>query len=99
MNRLSAKIVINALCSSLTRVRRTDGTPSVVVKPYSMICFGDIAPCAGNEGGGSSSVSREAILISRGAQEGTYYIFAAYCYSVEFKLAFGSVFPIELVRS
>lgn len=76
-----------------------DGTPSVIIKPYSMIFLGDIAPCAGNKAGESSAVSREVVLISRGAQEGTYYIFAAYCYSVEFKLAFASVFPVELVKS
>lgn len=82
-----------------TVAKLPDGTPSVVIKPYSMICFGDITPCAGYKDGKSSGVSREVVLISRGAQEGTYYVLAAYCYSVEFKLAYGSIFPIELVKS
>ncbi len=76
-----------------------DGTPSVVIKPYSMICFGDLPPCGLGKANGRSAVSREVVLISRGAREDTYYIFVVYCYSVEFALAFGSVFPIELVKS
>jgi hypothetical protein len=74
-----------------------DGTPSVSIKPYSMICLGDLPPCGVSDL--PSTVSREIVLISRGAKEDTYYVFVVYCYSVEFSMAFGSVFPIEIVRS
>ncbi|GAG05836.1 unnamed protein product, partial [marine sediment metagenome] len=54
-----------------------DGTPSVMIKPYSMICFGDLAPCGHNNSEVPSSVSREIVLMSRGAKEDTYYVFVA----------------------
>jgi hypothetical protein len=75
-----------------------DGTPSVQIKPDVMICFGDIGPCSGSNGL-SSTVSRELVMINRGAQEGTYYVLAAYCYRVELNLAFGSIFPLDVVTS
>jgi hypothetical protein len=76
-----------------------DGTPSVIVKPYAMICFGDIPPCDESKPAELSAVSRELTLISRGAKDGAYFVWVAYCYSVELPLAFGSIFPIDLVKS
>jgi hypothetical protein len=76
-----------------------DGTPSVTIKPYSMICFGDIPPCDENKPEDLSMVSREVTLVSRGAKEETYFVWVVYCYSAEFALAYGSLFPIELVES
>lgn len=76
-----------------------DGTPSVYIKPSYNICFGDLAACGQADATTASSVSREIVLISRGAKEGPYYILVVYCYSAEFHLAFGSAFPIELVKS
>ena len=76
-----------------------DGTPSVMVKPAYLICFGDIPPCDEGKPNDLSAISREWTLISRGAKDGTYYVVVVYCYSVELALAWGSLFPIDLVKS
>ncbi|MBX2820854.1 MAG: hypothetical protein KTR29_14265 [Rhodothermaceae bacterium] len=76
-----------------------DGTPSVFIKPDYMICFGDIPPCD-PASGESSCVSREAVLVSRGAAEGNYQVFTAHCFEASFtKIDFGTTFDLELVRS
>ena len=78
-----------------------DGTPSVMVKPDRMICFGDIDPCdpAKPKPDESSCVSREVVLTSRGAQSGGYVLRIGSCYSVEYGLHAIDGFKLELVRS
>jgi hypothetical protein len=48
-----------------------DGTPSVEVFPRGPICFGDIGPCKED---GSNCVSRQIVLIARGAKGGPYQL-------------------------
>jgi hypothetical protein len=77
-----------------------DGTPSVSIKPDYMICFGDIPPCDPDKPDEPSCVSREVVLVSRGATEGKYQIFTAYCFQACFtQLVSGSTFDLELVKS
>ena len=77
-----------------------DGTPSVLIKPDYMICFGDIPPCNPDKPDEPSCVSREVVLMSRGAPEGKYGIFTAYCFQACFtQLASGSTFELDLVKS
>jgi hypothetical protein len=76
-----------------------DGTPSVQVKPDRMICFGDIAPCDPKKPDEPSCVSREVVLINRGAREGGYVWRLGSCYSVEFALHVIDGFKLELVES
>lgn len=76
-----------------------DGTRSVELKPFWPICFGDLSPCGLDAPEAPSSLSREIVLVSRGAKEGPYFVLVGYCYGAEFNLAFASAFPVELVRS
>ena len=64
-----------------------------------MICFGDVPPCDPKKPDKPSSVSREAVLLTRGAKAGKYRVHILYCYSVEFTLANIERFEIELVKS
>lgn len=48
-----------------------DGTPSVGLHPIGPYCFGDIAACSPD---GNNCVSREFVLINRGAKAGKYKI-------------------------
>ena len=76
-----------------------DGTPSVFIKPNFMICFDDIPPCDPQKPG-QSCVTREVMLISRGALVGTYRIAVIYCFQACFtQLRFESAFKLELVAS
>lgn len=74
-----------------------DGSPSVEIRPSFVICFGDLEPCGDKDN--NSRVSRDVVLISRGAEEGPYFVLVAYCYSAEFHLAHGSIFQLDLVKS
>ncbi|HUQ34711.1 MAG TPA: hypothetical protein VM095_21515 [Pyrinomonadaceae bacterium] len=65
---------------------QADGTPSVVIKPNFMICFDDIPACDTQKPGQLSCVSREVVLISRGAIPGKYRIFAIYCFEACFTM-------------
>lgn len=76
-----------------------DGTPSIFIKPTFNLYFGDISPCNPKESDEFSCVSREAVVISRGAREGKYLISLAYCFSVEFTLVDIDEFQIDLVKS
>lgn len=77
-----------------------DGTPSVQIKPEFMICFGDIPPCDPNKPDKPSCVSREIVLMSRGAVEGKYKVFVAYCFQACFtKFAIGPTFELDLIKS
>jgi hypothetical protein len=49
-----------------------DGTPSVDIHPIGPYCFGDIAAC--NPEGRNNCISREFVLINRGAKAGKYKI-------------------------
>jgi hypothetical protein len=76
-----------------------DGTPSVLIKPSFMICFDDIPPCDPRRPG-QSCVSREVVLITRGAKVGPYRVHVLYCFEACFtKLAFEAAFRIDLVAS
>ncbi len=77
-----------------------DGTPSVLIKPNFMICFDDIPPCNPDKPDQRSCVSREVVLINRGAIEGKYKIFIIYCFDACFtQLDFAQAFELELVQS
>lgn len=76
-----------------------DRTASVYTKPLYLMCFGDIPPCNPEEPESVSSVSREIVLVSRGAKEGKYLLNIGYCYSIEFTLLDLDWFEIELVKS
>ena len=79
---------------------QADGTPSVIIKPSFMICFGDIPPCDPSKPDKPSCVSREVVMINRGAVAGKYKIFLAYCFEACFtKFAVQSAFEVELVSS
>jgi hypothetical protein len=76
-----------------------DGTPSVLIKPSYMICFDDIPPCDPRNPG-QSCVSREVVLITRGAIVGPYRIFVLYCFQACFtQLRIEAAFTLDLVAS
>jgi len=80
---------------------QADGTPSVMLKPSFNICFDDIPACDPQKPG-SSCVSREVVLINRGAVPGPYKIVALYCFEAcftVFNIRQPAVFPIDLVAS
>jgi hypothetical protein len=79
---------------------QADGTPSVMIKPSFMICFDDIPPCNPQQPKEASCVSREVVMINRGAIPGKYRIYVIYCFEACFtELAIGGVFEVELVSS
>lgn len=78
--------------------RLPDGTDSVYIKPTFVLCFGDLHSCD-EKNQEFSRISREVVLVSRGAKEGKYLINIAYCYSIEFTLVDIDKFEIELVKS
>lgn len=76
-----------------------DGTPSVIIKPSYMICFDDIPPCDPRNPR-QSCVSREVVLITRGAIVGPYRVFVVYCFEACFtKIAIEAAFRLDLVAS
>lgn len=79
---------------------QADGTPSVMIKPNFMICFDDIPPCDPKKPN-ESCVSREVVMINRGAIAGPYKIFVVYCFDACFtKLGIEpGAFELELVAS
>jgi hypothetical protein len=79
---------------------QADGTPSVIIKPSFMICFDDIPPCNPEQPNKLSCVSREVVMINRGAVPGQYKVFVFYCFEACFTEAGGgSAFELELVSS
>lgn len=78
-----------------------DGTPSVMIKPSFNICFGDIEPCKLELFNEKSCVSREVVLINRGAIPGKYRVALFYCFESCFtKAAFEPEgFVLDLVAS
>jgi hypothetical protein len=78
-----------------------DGTPSVFVKPSRFICFGDLPPCNpnANKPDRLSCVSRELVLVSRGAMEGKYLLNIKYYYSVHLDFKGADQFKLLLTAS
>ncbi|HVG35957.1 MAG TPA: hypothetical protein VM911_23085 [Pyrinomonadaceae bacterium] len=75
-----------------------DGTPSVLIKPNLMICFDDIPPCD-PQNPRKSCVSREVVLLTRGAKVGTYLIAVLYCFQACFTKLGAGVIRVNLVAS
>lgn len=76
----------------LTQIYDSNGNPvdpkNVLLKPGSLICFGDLAPCE-YQGcdcscGGGSCASREFVLLTNDAKPGEYTFIFEYCYKVEY---------------
>lgn len=79
-----------------------NGTPTVMIKPQFNICFGDIPPCDPQSPNQKSCVSREVVLIDRGAIAGQYKVLAYYCFEAcftKFSLRDPAVFTLDLVAS
>jgi hypothetical protein len=73
-----------------------DGSPSVEVHPLGPICFGDIGPC---RDGRPSCVSREVVLLTRGARGGKYQLrIGAICYGVNLQYQSSACFDLELCQ-
>jgi hypothetical protein len=78
---------------------QADGTPSVMIKPSFMICFDDIPACNPSNPA-QSCVSREVVLINRGAKPGKYRVFVIYCFHACFtELRAEAAFELDLVAS
>ena len=76
-----------------------DGTPSVVIKPSSLIDFGDLPPCNPQNKDELSGISRELVLLTRGAARGDYLFKIDYYYSTEFNWRNTDQFALQLVAS
>ena len=77
-----------------------DGDPSVLIKPTHMIYFGDLPPYDPNTPPASGEVSREVVLISRGAKPGPYLLHLVYRHWIEFPHLNGTdSFKLSLLRS
>jgi hypothetical protein len=90
-------IVLNA--DGTPVANQPNGTPSVQIKPQFNICFGDIAPCTQEGHNQQSCISREVVMINRGAKEGTYQVFVLYCFEACFTQLALDAFKLELVSS
>lgn len=80
---------------------QADGTPSVMIKPSFNICFDDIPACDPQKPG-QSCVTREVVLINRGAVPGPYRVIVVYCFEAcftKFNLREPAVFTLDLVAS
>lgn len=75
-----------------------DGTPSVDVTPTEFICFGDLPPGDGHASA-RHYVSREMVLVSRGAKPGDYVLSIGYCFTIETFHPTHDKFKLELVAS
>lgn len=76
-----------------------DGTPSVFIKPSHMICFGDLPPCDPKNPNELTCVSREVVLVTRGAEATDYVFKIGYCFIAEFAFRGIDNFKFELVAS
>jgi hypothetical protein len=73
-----------------------DNTPSVQIHPLGPICFGDIGPCRDGRG---TCVSREVVLLTRGAKAGGYKIHVlGVCFSACFDYMTSDCFRLDLCR-
>jgi len=80
---------------------QADGTPSVIIKPQFNVCFDDIPACDPQKPN-QNCISREFVLIDRGAVPGQYKIVIFYCFEAcftKFSLRDPAVFTIDLVAS
>ncbi|MEO1257559.1 MAG: hypothetical protein AAFZ15_02145 [Bacteroidota bacterium] len=72
-----------------------DGSPSVALHPVGPYCFGDIGPC----GSEKNCVSREFVLVTKGALPGKYRILVkGVCFDVCFHYDTSECFEIELCK-
>lgn len=80
---------------------QADGQPSVMIRPQFNICFGDIEPCNLQVINEKSCVSREVVLINRGAIPGKYNLHVVYCFEACFTKLFSepAAFVLDLVAS
>jgi hypothetical protein len=77
-----------------------NGTPSVQIKPQFNVCFGDIPACDPQSERQQSCVSREVVMINRGAIEGKYQVRIFYCFEACFnQFAVTDAITLELVSS
>ncbi len=76
-----------------------DGTPSVEIIPSRTIFFGDLPPSYSASPEESVGVTREIVLISRGAIYGQYTLSIECCYSVEFTQQARKQYTLNLVAS
>lgn len=79
---------------------QADGTPSVIIKPQFNVCYDDIPPCDPQKPN-QNCISREFVMINRGAKPGKYRVLVVYCFEACFtKLGIDrSAFVLELVAS
>ncbi len=79
---------------------QADGTPSVMIKPQFNVCFDDIPPCDPQKPN-QNCVSREFVMINRGAIAGQYKVLVVYCFEACFtKLGVDrAAFVLDLVSS
>lgn len=80
---------------------QADGTPSVIIKPQFNVCFDDIPACDPQKPN-QNCVSREFVVIDRGAVPGQYKIVILYCFEAcfhVFSFREPAVFTIDLVAS
>lgn len=74
-----------------------DGTLSAQALPIGPICFGDIPPCKDGE---ASSVTREFVLLTRGAKPGGYKLqLGGVCYQLSRSVLDSACFEFELCAS
>jgi hypothetical protein len=90
-------VVLNANGSQVAN--QPDGTPSVLIRPSHMICFDDVPPCD-PQNPGQSCVTRQVVLLTRGAIVGAYRVLVFYCFNACFtKAAIRADFVLDLVAS
>ncbi|HYO92535.1 MAG TPA: hypothetical protein VEQ40_12900 [Pyrinomonadaceae bacterium] len=97
LNNFTVQLIVTDI-NGMPVPNQPDGTPSVLIKPSYMICFDDIPPC-NPQRPLQSCVSREVVMINRGAIPGKYRIFVIYCFQACFTELNGQLFELELVSS
>ncbi len=75
-----------------------DGTLSADITPTEFICFGDLPP-ADDASKQRKYISREVVLVSRGAKPGNYMLSIGYCFSIETSQPITDEFKFELIAS
>lgn len=95
-------VILGVTTAAGTEVpKQADGTPSVIIKPQFNVCYDDIPACDPKKPG-QNCVSREFVLIDRGAVPGQYKIIIYYCFEAcftKFSIRDPAVFTIDLVAS
>jgi len=81
---------VNAVLSVVMKADGTpvpplaDGTPAVVIKPASEITFGDLLPISRNNSENSTTISKEVVIETKGANGAEYSLQIGYSYQAEF---------------